>query len=120
MKDWLPDRAVLFLVAFGLLAVLFAIVVGIFNVQPVADGTQAIPNWAENVLVAVATGALLKVGDVIAAIVALASNRQVERLGNKLGDSSPNAPAPQDAKHAATAVADAAQDTADAINGEPK
>ena len=94
-RDWLPDRAVLFTVGAGLSAVLLALVVGIFNVQPVAAGQEAIPNWAENVLVAVATGALLKIGDVISAIVALASNRQVERLGTQLGQSVPPSDTPQ-------------------------
>lgn len=93
MKDWLPDRAVLFLVGFGLLAVLLAIVIGIFNVDAVPEGQVGIPNWAENVLVAVATGALLKVGDVISAVVALSSNKQVERLGTQLSNSAPVVPA---------------------------
>lgn len=92
--DWMPDRAVLFTVAFGLIAVLLALVIGIFNVDPVADGQQGIPNWAENVLVATATGALLKIGDVISAVVTLSSNRQVERLGNQLGQSTPLADGP--------------------------
>ena len=93
-RDWLPDRAVLFTVAFGLIAVLLALVIGIFNVEPVGAGQEGIPNWAENVLVAVATGALLKIGDVISAVVTLSSNRQVERLGNQLGQSTPLADAP--------------------------
>ncbi|WCP14476.1 hypothetical protein sphantq_02922 [Sphingobium sp. AntQ-1] len=94
-RDWLPDRAVLFTVGAGLVAVLFAIVIGIFNVDPVPAGAEGIPNWAENVLVAMATGALLKIGDVISAVVALSSNRQVERLGTQLGQSSPLGDVPQ-------------------------
>lgn len=119
-RDWLPDRAVLFTVAVGLIAVLVAIVIGIFNVGPVPEGQTGIPNWAENVLVAVTTGALLKIGDVIAAIVALASNRQNERLGDKLAQSSPvdTAPAPQDAVQGARAAAAAADDKADQIEGQ--
>lgn len=93
--DWLPDRAILFTVGFGLIAVLLALVIGIFNVEPVEAGQEGIPNWAENVLVAVSTGALLKIGDVISAVVALASNRQVERLGNQLGQSTPTTDTPQ-------------------------
>jgi ABC-type uncharacterized transport system permease subunit len=94
-NDWLPDRAVLFTVGAGLIAVLLALVIGIFNVKPVGAGQAGIPNWAENVLVAVATGALLKIGDVISAVVTLSSNRQVERLGNQLGQSAPASDSPQ-------------------------
>lgn len=114
-KDWLPDRAVLFVAAIGLMAVLLAVVIGIFNVDPVPAGQQGIPNWAENVLVAMVTGALLKVGDVISAIVALSSNRQVERLGNQLGSSVPSEKAPQTAVEAAQQTAGAATDKADQI-----
>jgi len=116
-KDWLPDRAVLFVAALGLMAVLLAVVIGIFNVDPVPAGQQGIPNWAENVLVAMVTGALLKVGDVISAIVALSSNRQVERLGNQLGASVPTETGrvPQTAADAAQQTAEAASDKADQI-----
>lgn len=117
-KDWLPDRAILFTVGAGLIAVLLALVIGIFNVDPVADGQQGIPNWAENVLVAVATGALLKIGDVISAVVALASNRQVERLGVQLASSTPTEAVKvigDGSVQAADAVADAADAKADQI-----
>lgn len=117
-KDWLPDRAILFTVGAGLIAVLLALVIGIFNVDPVADGQQGIPNWAENVLVAVATGALLKIGDVISAVVALASNRQVERLGVQLASSTPTETVKvvgDGSVEAADAVANAADAKADQI-----
>jgi hypothetical protein len=82
-RDWLPDRAVLMTIAIGVCAILGGVVIGIFTSK------ATIPNWAENVLVAVVTGGLLKIGDVVTAIVSLAAGRQTERLGNRLADSAP-------------------------------
>jgi hypothetical protein len=56
---------------------------------------RALPNWAENVLVSIATASALKLGDCLATLVALASGRQVERLGNQLAGSSPASAEPQ-------------------------
>lgn len=92
MREWLPDRAVLLAIVLGLIAILLAVVIGIFNVPTDPRGVAAIPNWAENVLVAIATGALLKLGDAIAALVTLASGKQVERLGSQLAQSAPPGP----------------------------
>lgn len=90
-RDWIPDRAVLLTVGVGLIAILLAATLGVV----VPREGEPIPNWAENVLVALVTGALLKLGDLIAAVVALATNRQVERLGNQLGQSTPLTERPQ-------------------------
>lgn len=96
-RDWLPDRAVLLSIVIGLIAILLGIVIGIFTASH-DKGAGSIPNWAENVLVAISTGALLKVGDAIAALVTLASGRHVERLGNQLAQSAPSSDQPQDVR----------------------
>lgn len=112
MKDWIPDRAVLLVIAIGLIAILFAATLGVVN----PNDETPIPNWAENVLVALVTGALLKLGDLIAAVVALATNRQVERLGTQLGQSQPlDGTVPHNAADAARKTADAADRKADEI-----
>lgn len=115
MKDWIPDRAVLLAIVIGLIAILLAIVIGIFDAAPQRAG--AIPTWAENVLVAISTGALLKIGDAIGALVTLAGGRTTEKLGQQLATSTPGKAVPQEAADAADQVADAAQDQADAITG---
>lgn len=112
MKDWIPDRLVLLVVGLGLIAILFAATIGVVAPRE----TSPIPNWAENVLVALVTGALLKLGDLIAAVVALATNRQVERLGTQLGQSQPlDTGSTPDAASAARKTADAADRKADEI-----
>ncbi len=84
----LTDRLVLLVIAAGLIAILLSIVWGLF-ISAHSPGTKDIPNWAENVLVAISTASALKLGDCLAALVALAGGRQVQRLGEKLGDSQP-------------------------------
>jgi hypothetical protein len=110
------DRWVLALISGGLIAILLGILLGLFLTP------RALPNWAENVLVSIATAAVLKLGDCLATLVQLASGRQVERLGNQLAGSTPvdAAPTPQEAQDAADQVAGAAAREADAIAGEAK
>lgn len=80
---------VLSLVGGGLIAILLSIIGGLFF----AKSSTALPNWAENVLVSIATASALKLGDVIAALVSLATGRQVEALGKQLGNAAaPSAP----------------------------
>lgn len=118
MRDWIPDRAVLLAISLGLIAILLAIIVGILFHVPGKGSAAAIPNWAENVLVAIATGTLLKVGDAINALVALASGKQVGQLSTQLAQSAPvDATTSRDAAEAAQETAHAAQRKADAIEG---
>jgi len=80
------DRWVLGLISFGLIAILMSIVWGLF-LNP-----RTLPNWAENVLVSIATACALKLGDCLATLVALASGRQTERLSTHLAASGPAEP----------------------------
>lgn len=117
MRDWIPDRAVLLAISLGLIAILLAIIIGILFHVPGKGSAAAIPNWAENVLVAIATGTLLKVGDAINALVALASGKQVGQLSTQLANSAPVDPLPTiGATEAAHKVADAAVSKADQID----
>lgn len=79
----LSDRIVLLVISLGLIAIIMAIVLGLFL------SGRVLPNWAENVLVSVATACALKLGDCLSTLVALSSGRQVERLGSQLATSSP-------------------------------
>jgi hypothetical protein len=106
---------VLSLISGGLILILLAIVGGLFLTP------RALPNWAENVLVSIATASALKLGDCLSTLVALASGGSVERLGNKLAESAPLevvAPAPPDVAAASQQVADAAQEEADQIEAK--
>jgi hypothetical protein len=81
--------------------------------------TGPLPNWAENVLVSVISIFAVKIGDVLAALVTLATGRQVETMGARLADSTPNKkPAPASAGEAAEQVSDAAADEAGAIKDQ--
>lgn len=107
----LSDRIVLLVISGGLIAIIMMIVLGLFLTP------RALPNWAENVLVSVATACALKLGDCLATLQALSSGRQVERLGTQLASSAPSKSAPEDAKEAAEQVAGAATDEAEQIAG---
>lgn len=116
MNEKITDRAVLLVISGGLIAILLSIIVGLFLTP------RALPNWAENVFVSIATASALKLGDALSTLVALSSGRQVERLGTKLAESSPvdGGQAPKDAKEAATQVVDAAEQERNKIAGEPE
>jgi hypothetical protein len=85
------DRWVLGLISGGLILILLGILLGLFLTP------RALPNWAENVLVSIATASALKLGDCLATLVALASGRQVERMGTQLAASAPLGTAPDGA-----------------------
>lgn len=82
-RERITDRIVLLVISGGLIAIILAIVVGIFLT------TRALPNWAENVLVSIGTAAALKLGDCLATLIALSSGKSVERLGTQLGQTQP-------------------------------
>jgi len=81
--DRLTDKHVLLAIAMGLVVILLAIILGLFLTP------RALPNWAENVFVSIATASALKLGDCVNAIVALSSGRSVERLGTQLASTTP-------------------------------
>lgn len=70
-REWIGDRLVLLIIAGGLIGILLSIVWGLFL------NTRALPNWAENVLVSIATATALKLGDSLSTLVALASGKQL-------------------------------------------
>lgn len=92
MNDKLTDRAVLLVISGGLIFILLSIVFGLFLTSRPGF---ALPNWAENVLVSIATASALKLGDCLATLVALSSGRSVERLGQQLGQTAPITDTPQ-------------------------
>lgn len=109
------ELRVLMLIAAGLIAILLAVVLGLFIT---ARPGMAVPNWAENVLVGIASVTGLRLGDCLSALVQLALGRQNARLGEKLAEAPPPATiTPAGAGEAADAVADAAADKADQIKG---
>jgi hypothetical protein len=103
---------VLGLISVGLIVITLAVVLGLFL------DNNGLPNWAENVLVAIATAAALKLGDCIAALIALSTGRQVENFGNQLAQATPTKPVPESVEQAAEQVAGAAQEEASRIGGE--
>ncbi len=85
-RERITDRMVLLVISGGLITILLAIILGLF-ITP-----RALPNWAENVLISIATASALKLGDALATLVALAGGRQVERLGTQLANAAPAGP----------------------------
>ena len=60
----------------------------------------------------------VKIGDVLAALVTLATGRQVEKMGERLATSTPGNKVPENAAEAAREVADEADAAATEIEGE--
>jgi hypothetical protein len=112
------ELVVLSLIGAGMILTVILVVCGIFGwFQTKSNGP--LPNWAENVLVSVISIFAVKIGDVLAALVTLATGRQVESLGEKLSNSAPanKSPPPESAVEAAEQVAGAAEDAKDEIAG---
>lgn len=110
-RERLSDRIVLLVISAGLIAILLAIILGLFLTP------RSLPNWAENVLVSIATASALKLGDCLSTLVALSHGRQTERLGTQLAAASPAQPVPEGVAEAAQETADAAQYEANKIGG---
>lgn len=119
-RERVSYQIVLLIISIGLIAILLAIVAGLFGWFK-SKSEVPLPNWAENVLVSIATASALKLGDCLSTLVALASGKSVERLSTQLGNSAPATdPPPQNAADAAQDTADAAQNTADVIQSRVK
>lgn len=102
------ELIVLSLIGAGMIITVILVVCGIFG-WFTTKTTQPLPNWAENVLVSVISIFAVKIGDVLAALVTLATGRQVETMGERLANSMPTKkPPPSSAGEAADQVADAA------------
>lgn len=113
------ELVVLSLIGGGMILTVVLVVIGIFGWFP-SRLEGPLPNWAENVLISVISIFAVKIGDVLAALVTLATGRQVEKMGDRLASSSPGEqkPAPKDAKDAADRMLDGAEETHDEIVGD--
>jgi hypothetical protein len=122
-REKISDRTVLLVIAGGMIAILLAIIIGIFLCSRPGF---TLPNWAENVFVSIATAAVLKLGDCLSTLVALSQGKHISQMGTQLAETAPSAPKPPppaDAGEAARQTADAADDRASEIEEaveEPK
>lgn len=113
------ELIVLMMIGGGMILTVILVIVGIFGWLDTRVRAP-LPNWAENVLISIISIFAVKIGDVLAALVTLATGRQTEKFtekfADKLADSQPvPAPAPADAVEAAGQVAEAAVNKADKI-----
>jgi ABC-type phosphate transport system permease subunit len=83
LREGCSDRLVLLIISLGLIVIVLGIVAGVFLTK------RALPNWAENVLISIATASILKLGDCLAALLTLATGKSVERLGTQLAATAP-------------------------------
>lgn len=117
-SDRRNEFVVLLVIAGGLIGILLTIIFGLFlSSRP----GFVLPNWAENVLISIASVTGLRLGDCLSSLVQLATGRQVERLGNQLAAAPPVSALvepPPDVAEAAQEVADAAADKAGEIKQE--
>lgn len=114
------ELIVLSLIGGGMILTVILVIIGIFGWFE-SKSMVELPNWAENVLISIISIFAVKIGDVLAALVTLATGRQVEKMGERLADSTPKeppTPVPESIEEAADQVADAAAHERDAIVGE--
>lgn len=101
-QNWPNPLFVVLSISVGLIVIEMSIVWGLFL------NARSLPNWAENVLVAIATAVALKLGDSLSSVVALVSGKELAR-------SMPVPATPSNAVAAASQVAEAASDEARSI-----
>lgn len=75
------DRRVLMLIGGGIVMIIIAVIL--------AMALATLPDWAESVFSAIVGGSLVKLADVLSALVALSSNRQLARVTDQLSASTP-------------------------------
>lgn len=78
LDDRAGDRLVLILIGGGIVLTLLALI------GAMTFGT--LPDWAEGIFSAIAGGLIVKLADVLSALVALAGARQVGKLSDKIDD----------------------------------
>lgn len=88
-RDREGDRRVLTLIGGGIIVTILSIIAAI----AFARNT---PDWAESVFSAIVGGMIVKLADVLSALVSLSSNRQIERVTDQLAVATP--PGPQTVK----------------------
>lgn len=82
-RDRQGDRFVLCLIGGGIVVIILSII------ATIAFGFEEPPTWAESVFSAIVGGALVKLADVLSALVSLSSSRQMERVTDQLSTSAP-------------------------------
>jgi hypothetical protein len=87
-RERVTNRVVLLVISCGLIIILIGIIAGLFGWFE-SKSTAPLPGWAENVLVAIATATVLKLGDCLSTLVALESGKQVGEMGRELAGSVP-------------------------------
>ena len=115
------ELVVLTMIGGGMILTVILVIIGIFGWLD-TKASAPLPNWAENVLVSIISIFAVKIGDVLAALVTLATGRQTEKMTDQLANAGPPvAPpieAPKDVGEAADQMVDAAKTEADKIKGE--
>ena len=76
------DRLVLMLIGGGIIAIILAIIASLAF-------ARNMPDWAESVMAAIVGGALVKLADVLSALVTLSGGREREKLTDQLSQSTP-------------------------------
>nr|WP_086491281.1 hypothetical protein [Novosphingobium panipatense] len=76
------DRLVLMLIGGGIIAIILAIIASLAF-------ARHMPDWAESVQSAIVGGALVKLADVLSALVTLSGGREREKLTDQLSQSTP-------------------------------
>lgn len=75
------DRRVLTLIGGGIVLIILAVIA--------AMSLAKLPDWAESVFSAIVGGAIVKLADVLSALIALAGSRQTERVTDQLAVATP-------------------------------
>lgn len=77
------DRFVLVLIGGGIVIIILSVIASV-------SFGKNMPDWAESVMSAIVGGTLVKLADVLSALVALSSSRHNEKLSDQLAKSTPS------------------------------
>ncbi|GEM_PF-2833067 len=81
------DRLVLMLIGGGIIIIILSIIAALAF-------ARNMPDWAESVMAAIVGGALVKLADVLSALVTLSGGREREKLTDQLSQSTPSTAGP--------------------------
>lgn len=88
-RDRAGDRCVLSLIGGGIILLIAGIIASL-------TFARDMPDWAESVFSAIVGGLIVKLADVLSALVAMSGARHMERMGDQLAQATPPTLLPPD------------------------
>lgn len=102
LTDREGDRRVLTLIGGGIIAIILCVIAAM-------SFGKNMPDWSESVMSAIVGGTLVKLADVLSALVTLSGSRQTEKLTDQLSQAAPISAGPKGTPEDPLSVTEAEQ-----------